>query len=166
MTGLYVFAVVGLWLWIAFQFSRRISVRVSSSRGLRMSVAALVFLVLVTAPVADELIGWRQFESLCRKYANQVIEPNAKNRQVVYVPRGNDQYASGTAVRIRIDPVVYKDAETNQVLVSYHSLHAQGGWLIRAMGISETNAPILFNSGCAPTNEDAFKSKLNITVIN
>lgn len=127
---------------------------------------ALTFILLLVAPLSDELIGMWQFESLCSKYAVQVIEPGARDRQVVYVPRGADQYASGTAVRIRIDPIVYKDAKTNQVLVSYHSLHAQGGWLVRATGISETNSPILFNSGCAPKNEDAFKSELNITVIN
>ena len=88
------------------------------------------------------------------------------NRQVVFVPRKNDKFAEGTAVRIRIDPHVYQDAQTGRVLVSYHTLHAEGGWLVRAMRISQTNSPMLFRSGCGPRDEDAFKKNFNITVIN
>lgn len=68
------------------------------------------------------------------------------NRQVVYVRRKSDQFAEGTAVQIRIDPRIYKDVETDKILVSYHQLSANGGWLIRFLGISEIDAPLLFNN--------------------
>lgn len=166
MTGILLVVVVLTWL-IAVLIVTRWVARRFNSLTVKLASYIVLFPVLLVAPLADELIGKQQFESLCKKYAVQTIdEQRAMNRSVVYVPRGVDQYAEGTAVRIRIDPITYKDAETNQVLVSYHTVHANGGWLVRSIGISETDAPLLFGPGCAPENQDAFKKKFNITVIN
>lgn len=166
MTGILLIGVVVAWLFAVFTFTRWTIRRFDS--GVSKTVAAMVvFPALLVAPVADELIGMQQFESLCKKYAvQQIDEQHAMNRRVVYVRRTQDRFADGTALRIRIDPIVFRDAETDRILVSYHTLHATGGWLIRMLGISETNAPILFGSGCAPKDQDAFKKKFNITVIN
>lgn len=166
MTGILLVAVVLVWLALTVTLTRWI-IRVIKSPGLKLFAGIVVFLVLLVAPLLDELIGAFQFDSLCRRYAVQEIDAqNAMNRQVVFVPRGDDKFAEGTAVRIRIDPHVYKDAQTERVLVTYHTLHAEGGWLVRATKISATNSPMLFRSGCGPRDEDAFKKNLNITVIN
>lgn len=166
MTGIFLIAIAIGWLAVVIAVTRWTSQRFKSwfMKGVCVVV---VFPLLLVAPLADELIGKQQFESLCGRYAVQVIdEPHALNRRVVYVPRGADQYAEGTAVRIRIDPWIYRDAETNQVLVSYHTLHAEGGWLIRSLGISESNSPLSFGSGCGPADEREFIKKLNIAIIN
>ena len=166
MTGILLFGVAITWLISVLAVTRWVAQRFAS---IAMKVCCSLVLVptLMAAPLADELIGRQQFESLCKKYAVQVIdEQHAMNRRVVFILPKRDQFVEGAAVQIRIDPNVYLDAETNQVLVSYHTLHASGGWLIRMLGISETNAPLLFRSGCAPENQDAFKKKFNITVIN
>lgn len=166
MTGILLIGVVVAWLFAVFTFTRWTTRRFDS--GVSKTVAAMVvFPALLVAPVADELIGMRQFESLCKKYAVVEIDhQHAMNRRVVATLRGTDQFAKGTAVPIRIDPYAYRDAETNQVLVTYHTLHARGGWLIRTLGISETDSPLLFRSGCAPEDRYAFKKKFNITVVN
>jgi hypothetical protein len=166
MTGIFLTALAAFWIWAAIALSRWVGLWAPGHKWQR-ALSGFVFLLLLVAPLADEVIGKQQFGALCRKYAVQVVdEQNASNRRVIYVPRGPDKYASGTAVKIRIDPIVYKDIETNKILVSYHTLHAEGGWLIRAIGLSETNAPLLFPSGCAPENQDAFKQKFQITVVN
>ncbi len=166
MTGLFLIAVAIAWLATVVVLTRWVTRRFRSTASKFVS-GLVVFPVLLVAPLTDELIGKRQFESLCKKYAVVVIdEQHAMNRHVVFVLPQKDQFAEGTAVQIRIDPNVYRDAETNQVLVSYYTLHAKGGWLIRTLGISETNAPLLFRSGCAPVRQDAFKKKFNIIVIN
>ncbi|MCQ8129931.1 hypothetical protein, partial [Methylomonas rivi] len=114
-----------------------------------------------------EIIGRIQFKALCETYAVQYIdEKNAMNKKVFSVPRGKNIYAEGTAVCIQIYPEVYKDVETGKTLVSSHTLIATGGWLIRTLGISETNSPLLFNRACYPPNQDNFKKKFNIIVIN
>ncbi|MDL2336354.1 MAG: hypothetical protein QFE16_00785 [Pseudomonadota bacterium] len=166
MTGILLITVAIAWL-IAVLAATRWVVRRVNSPAMKVVSCLVLFPVLLVLPLADELVGKQQFDSLCKKYAVQVIdEKHAMNRRVVFVLPEHDQFVEGTALQIRIDPNVYRDAETNQVLVSYYTLHAKGGWFIRTLGISETNAPLLFESGCAPEEQDAFKKKFNITVIN
>jgi hypothetical protein len=166
MSGIFLILVVMGWLvavvaltwWVAARFK---------SLALQVISSLVLFPGLLALPLIDEIIGKRQFDALCERYAVQYIdEAHAMNRRVVYERRGADQYAEGTAIEIRIDPIVFRDAETNRVLVSYRTLHAKGGWLIRTLGISETNSPLLVPRGCAPKDQDAFKTKFNITVIN
>lgn len=166
MTGLLLIAIFGMWLFVV-AFISRWATRRFKSRTMTIVSGTVAFWVLLPAPLIDELIGKWQFESLCKKYAVvEIDERNATNRRVVTEIREIDKYVEGTAVKIRIDPYVYRDEETNKIVVSYHTLHAQGGWLIRFLGISETNAPLLFRSGCAPVERYAFKEKFNIKVIN
>lgn len=166
MSGLLLISVFVVWLVFVVLVIRLI-VRRFKLWGMKVVFSILIFPILLVAPLADELVGKWQFESLCKDYAVvNVDEHYAMSRRVVTEIRERDQYAKGTAVQIRIDPYVYRDSETNQVLVSYHTLHAQGGWLIRFIGISETNAPLLFNSGCAPDDRYAFKKNFKIKVIN
>jgi hypothetical protein len=127
MTGLLLLFVAAVWLVLVASVTCTVARRIKNV--LFRSLGALpLFGVLVLLPLADELIGKQQFESLCKKYATQEIdEQHAMNRRVVFVLPKADQFIEGTAVRIRIDPNVYRDAETNQVLISYHTLHAEGG---------------------------------------
>lgn len=166
MTGLALLALGSAWLWLVVKLATWAASRLE--RGVvRVGTGLLVFAVVLPLPVVDEIVGGFQFEELCRQYSAQAIdEQHAMNRRVVFELPRNAQFLEGTAVEIRIDPHVYRDAETNQVLISYHTLHAKGGWFIRTLGISEANSPLLFRSGCAPKDQDAFKKKFNITVIN
>jgi len=166
MAGILLICIALAWIATVLRICKWIAGRFNS---VVMKAASYLVLLpaLVIAPMTDELVGKDQFGALCRKYAVQTIdEQHAMNRQVVYVPRGADQFAQGTWVEIRIDPILYRDAETGAALVSYHTLHAKGGWLVRAIGISGTDAPLLFSSGCAPEDQNAFKKKFNIKVIN
>ena len=138
-----------------------------NSLAMKVAICLVLIPVLLVVPLADELIGKQQFESLCERYAVQTIdEQHAMNRRVSFERRSADEFAKGTVVRIRIDPYTYRDEETKSVLISFHILTAEGGWLIRTLGISETNAPLLFRSGCAPEDAFGFQKHFNITVVN
>jgi hypothetical protein len=166
VSGLFLIAFFGLWVWLAFKVSGFVGKRLAGNRW-GLLVAAPLFLVLLPLPVADVIVGKWQFDSRCNRYSVQTIDgQHAPNRRVVYERRGADQFAQGTAVEIRIDPVVFRDAETNRVLVSYHKIHDKGGWPVRTLGISQTSSPLLFASACGPRDQDAFKKNFNITVIN
>lgn len=166
MTGILLIAVAIAWL-IAVLAATRWVVRRVNSPAMKVVSCLVLFPVLLVLPVADELVGKQQFDSLCKKYAVQVIdEKHAMNRRVSFERRNSDEFAKGTAVRIRIDPYIYRDVETKNVLIRFHILTAQGGWLIRTLGISETTSPLLFRSGCAPQDAFGFQKEFNITVIN
>jgi hypothetical protein len=166
MTGILLIAVAMAWLVVAFFLTRRIT-RPLRSSFIRLATGSLAFPVLLVTPLADELIGAWQFNSLCKKYAVQVVDEQAAlNAHVVSTDGSGDRDATGTAVRIRIRPWIYQDATTGKVVVSYHTLYANGGWLIRALGISETTSPLLFARSCGPANERAFVKAFHITIIN
>ncbi|MGB8763707.1 MAG: hypothetical protein WCD07_02765 [Burkholderiales bacterium] len=166
MTGILLIGVVVAWLMTAIVMGAKIADKLNPP-WLRTPAALLLMAILIPLPVADEIIGGWQFKALCDKYAVQYIdEKNAQDRKVMLLGRGKDWYEKNTILKIHIQPYIFQDTETGKVVVSYHSLEAEGGWLIRSLGISETKSPLLFNRGCAPLNEDEFKKKFNITVIN
>ncbi|MDU9398910.1 hypothetical protein [Pseudomonas sp. zfem003] len=166
MSGILLIAVLVTWLLICRAISKKLTRNIKSQTRQTTSKLA-IFSILFLAPFSDELIGAFQFSSLCDKYAVvEIDEQNAKNRTVIVEPRSSDTYAEGTALKIRIDPYVYRDIETNKVIVRYHILQAKGGWFIRLLGISETNAPLLFNPACEPENVYGFKKTFNIKVVN
>jgi hypothetical protein len=166
VSGIFLIAVFIIWLIISIAVAQWVA-RHCKSKFMRLFSGVVVFPLLLLAPLADEVIGIFQFESLCKKYAVvEIDERNSMNRYVATEIRKKDVYAEGTAVSIRIDPYIYRDTETKQIIVSYHILHAQGGWLVRFLGISETNAPLLFGSGCEPKDVYAFKRSFDIKVVN
>ena len=166
MAGAFLIVLFIAWLIIVITVTRLVVKRTKSSAA-KVVGGVVVFSILLIAPLADEIIGKIQFEALCEKYAvAEIDERDAINRSVIYVPRKSDEYASHTAVKIRIDQKVYRDAETKKVVVKFHTLTATGGWLIRTLGISETDSPLLFRHFCSPRGMSGFKRKLNIKVIN
>lgn len=166
MTGLLLIVVFLIWIKICAALSRKITINIKS-RTKKITGRLIIFFILLPAPLSDELVGLFQFKSLCKQYAVVSIdEQNAANRQVRVEIRDRDTYAKGTALKIYIDPYVYRDIETNKIIVRYNTLQAEGGWLMRLLGISETNAPLLFKPFCAPVDAHAFKKKYNIKVVN
>lgn len=166
MSGILLITVLVTWLLICRAISKKFTRNIKSQTRQTTSKLA-IFSILFLAPFSDELIGAFQFSSLCDKYAVvEIYEQNAKNRKVIIEPRSSDTYAEGTALKIRIDPYVYRDIETNKVIIRYHILQAKGGWFIRLLGISETSAPLLFNPACEPENVYDFKKTFNIKVVN
>ena len=166
MTGLLLLVIAGAWLAVAVLIARAIAARFGSTLS-KAAVWLLALPTLLVAPLADELVGSRQFAVLCKQYAVLVVdELNVANRRVMFERRRGDRFAEGTAVRIRVDPYTYKDVDTTRVLVSFHILTAEGGWLSRLIRVSEANAPLLFDRGCSPPDPFSFKKKFNVTLIN
>ncbi len=166
MTGILLLIVVGLWLWACWAMTRAL-MRRWKSRAWGVPAACAAFVALLVAPVADEIVGKFQFDALCAKYAVDVVdEARAVNRRVLFEPRTANQYANGTAVRIQINPFRFRDAQTEEVLASFHMLEARGGLLVRMLGISETSAPLTFGGGCEPPNAFEFLKRLNMTLLN
>lgn len=165
MSGILLIAVFIFWLIAAVWISQCVTRR-CKTEGAKVVCALLLFPIIFIAPVVDEIVGGHQFSQLCEKYAAvEIDEEKAMNRRV-YVDLAEEyKYADGTLVEVRINPHVYRDADTNEIIVKYHTLHAGGGWLIRFLGISETDSPLLFNRGCAPLGRFDFKEKYNIKVV-
>ncbi len=116
MSGIFLIVVAIVWMTAAVAITRW-TTRSFRSLGIKVLVGIVVFPVILVAPLVDELVGARQFEDLCERYAVQVIdEQHAMNRRFVSEPGEADEFAPGTTVRIRIDPWVYKTRKQTKCL--------------------------------------------------
>jgi hypothetical protein len=151
MTGIFLIIVVVGWL-IAVVIVARWVARRSNSPTTRVVSWIVFFPALLAAPLADELIGGRQFEQLCKDNATiQVDRATAVGKTVYFVPQPAIE-VKGTWVRVVLKPQRFVDARTGETVVTYNELIAGGGRLIRTLGISEGGVPLIFKGTCAPEN--------------
>lgn len=155
MTGLFLLAVVGLWVWIAFKLSRRISAfaRLGSGKG-----RLLVFVALMLLPLTDEIVGGTQFRVLCFNNASEfrlgVADPEGRTTRVTIDP--SNEWLRGTAIPIRHSRYYYHDVNTGELVVEFDRYVAKGGLFIRALGISENDSPLTIGRpACSPQSSRA-----------
>jgi hypothetical protein len=169
MSGLFLVAVVGLWVWLIVKLSKAIGN--SITQGLwRWPIAVLTFLVLLVLPVADEIVGGFQFRALCEKNAVfriGVDKPEGRVTRLSINP--SNEIVPGTAITIYHTGMTYTDVQSGEVVVQLDRYVAKGGIFIRTLGISQDNAPITMDrSWCSPEQArgEAVNRTLKFSVIN
>lgn len=171
MTGLIFLSVIVAWVVASamISFSKRVDELTNhffKYRWERMLSKWAVFLFLVLIPIADELIGAVQFDYLCGRYA--IVTPREGLRPdrsyvAIYSPA---ESISQAIVPMHLLRHVAADSIDRAPLFEANRIDAEGGWLIRLIGISETNGPLLFNGSCDSNEERIrFSSKHNLKYI-
>jgi hypothetical protein len=161
MTGLLLLVVGVLWLVAAISITGFVVWKIPG-RGWRLAVAVVVFPALVVLPLADEIIGGWQFNALCEeKTAIRVDETRAAGRRVFLLSEAPIT-VPGVLVPVTEQPFRFADVDTKEILISYSLLRAKGGWLMRTLGVSETDSPITFRRSCGPPDPSTIFSDLNI----
>lgn len=169
MTGFFLFAVIGVWVWICLRITRLLF-RSYPDRPRRKWLSRSVLALLLLLPVADEIVGGFQFRALCNenaKFRLGVSNPEGRVARIVIDP--SNEVVKNTAITIFHSNVSYFDVSTNEMIVVFDRYVAKGGVFIRLLGISEKNAPITMNSSfCSPTNEqgESAKDAFKFSVIN
>lgn len=149
MTGIFLFFALAVWLLLAVFLTKFFVTKLPENwRG--MPIRALVFLGLLPLPLTDEIVGKIQFDRLCQENSTIQVDRAKATGKTVYLDSPPDIQIQGTWVPIRLQHWRYVDATTREPVVSYNILHAKGGRFIRALGISEGNAPLLFHGYCEP----------------
>ena len=161
MTGLLLIAVLLIWLAACVWLTQKIG-NLLQNRSWRAVVKFALFAVLLPLPLIDEIIAKPQFEALCKEKAVIVVEPSKAQGRTVYLLDLPTEIAKGVMVPVHAQRWHYVDAKTKEAVVSFSTLQAEGGRLIHALGISETNAPLTFNGYCAPPNRQALFTQLEI----
>jgi len=151
MSGLFFFSVIAAWGAVAFLVAKRVT-RVVQPRFLGVGLGAVAFVLMMVLPVADEIIGGYQFRALCRENAVLRIDAEtAKGRTVRIAYEPLNMAMSGTAITIRHTRLSFRDVGNGQEVAWYDEYGAEGGWLIRMLGLWQGNHPLLMNSaGCSP----------------
>jgi hypothetical protein len=110
--------------------------------------ALLLMAVLIPLPVADEIIGGWQFKRLCEK--NGISEAKLAKAKGMTLNYKSSPFArtEGTLLNVTGQKIAYVEALQNVPIVEYTDYRSEGGWLINSLHISETHAPLIFESSC------------------
>lgn len=151
MTGIFLLFVIAIWLAIVIWLSK-IIIKKLPTTWWRIPLGLVIFVVLLPLPLIDEIVGGRQFEQLCKENSTIQVDRAVAVGKTVYLAQTPDIEIKGTWVRVVLKPWRFVDATTGEIVVSYNTLIADGGRLIRTLGISEGGVPLAFRGTCVPAN--------------
>jgi hypothetical protein len=166
MTGLFLIAVLAIWIVVLRGFVRKL-VAFLPERPWRKFVQLGMFVVLMPLPLVDEIVGGWQFAQLCKQHDTiQVDREKIRGATIYYVPTSSTEIENlWLPVRHQAWQHIYKT--TGAMAMKYDSFHATGGWLIRTLRISESNVPLLFHDSCFPHENPVVLMKfLNVTTLD
>jgi len=167
MTGIFLLIVVGLWIWACVAITHLVLRRIDA-RWWRWPLALVVFGLLLVVPVIDEIIGGFQFRSLCEKGAVLTIDAektSGKTVRVVIEP--SNEVVAGQALRTLRSHYSYQAVGNGEEVASYDTYAVNGGWFIRALGISESSSPLLIGAPyCGPPKEGSMDKTYGFTLTN
>jgi hypothetical protein len=164
MTGIFLLVVVGLWLWLSIATTRALLGRLQP-RWWRWLVAFFVLVALLVAPVADEVVGGFQFRTMCERDAVLKIDA-VKVRGRTLKRLWVESFPANSVLKIRRVQYQLLDASTDEELGTYATLSVWGGWLVRALGISDGNAPLLINpASCDPVRHSRIDEQYGFVLV-
>lgn len=149
MTGLLLISVALIWLgaciWLTSNIARRLP-----DKWWRPTMSVLVFGLLLILPLIDELISMPQFETQCREKANLIIDKPSGQKRTAWFGDGERTQISIGLLNATVHRLQYVEPTSGELVYHYSTITPDGGWLVHALAISETNSPLLFRSICAP----------------
>lgn len=166
MTGMLLLAAVGSWIWLAFRLSKWITslLQLPKWNGL---VAVAIFLVLLPIPVADELAGRFQFNTLCNNATLRIDAEKARGKTIRVVIDPSNRIVPGQILVTLHSHFSLRDTETGEEVAQYDAYVVKGGVLIRMLGISEGTSPLTIGRPyCAPEDRGKIDKKYGFTQVN
>ncbi|WP_247422441.1 hypothetical protein [Ralstonia pseudosolanacearum] len=165
MAGIFLLFLIGMWAVVVI-FITKVVVKNIMANVWRVLVGVLVVIAILPLPVADEIIWGRQFTKICgEKSQIEIDEKNTWGRTVWF---GGSQRSRIKLGSIQVDETRMNivDAKTQEPIYHYYRLEAEGGFLIRFIGISEGNYPLLFRGFCQPADLSVINKKLGLIEVN
>ena len=149
MSGLLLFGVIGIWIAFVVFVAKWLAGRFKPG-AVRNIVVALATALMLALPVADELISAPQFHRLCEEGTKLKFDPEKIRGRTIFLAENPQPDITIGLLQGYYTPWHYLDATTKEKLITYNTYNLKGGFLIRTLGISETNAPLTIRSSCGP----------------
>ena len=165
MSGLILLFILCAWGAASFFLAKILTTPAKNSNaktGANIILAAIFFI----APLTDEIIGGFQFRRLCSdRTAITFDEKTIKGKTVI--SKGVESLnINNYMVPIVEKKRLFKDVNSETILISWNEFHAQGGWLSRYLNILSTTEPYLFDGACiSPKWKNSIFSDLEITEV-
>lgn len=169
MSGLLLLGVIGIWVAIVVFVAKWLARRFKPG-AVRNIVVAMATVVMLALPVADELISAPQFNKLCEEGAKLKFDPKTIYGMTVYRQPSKFPFPEFRIVGLvgYYIEAIYTDQPVGAPVISSKSYSIKGGVLIRALGISETTAPLTFKGSCRPLEvpyQQPFLTRHKLTII-
>jgi hypothetical protein len=161
MTGIILIGVLAAWLMAAMVIGAKMGDKLNPP-WVRTPAALLLMAVLIPLPVADEIIGRFQFKALCEK--NGISEAKLTKAKGMTLNYKSSPFVpiEGTILNVTGQKIAYVDPLQSIPIVEYTDYRSEGGWLINSLHISETHAPLIFESSCRIGNYTSLSDLLRL----
>lgn len=138
MIGLGLLFFFALWVWLAFILGKRIPRWLGLKR--QKPVAALIILLMIAGPFADEFIGKYQFKRLCDKYAG--VQSTTPNQSYATLrPVASEQFhLTDTINPAYVFATSYVGLTGSIVIRSEISVDQKDGWFLRWLNLAGTSS--------------------------
>lgn len=155
MIGILFFVAIAVWLVVAVLLSKRVP-RWLGITKYTTAASLLLFPLVLTAPIADELIGRWQFSRLCEREAVVTLSPDWG--RVKRARHNNNPIAEigGYVIPVRAQRVEYVDVDTGKLFLTYKAFHTYGGFLFGRLGLGLGQS-----TSCWPKDWIEVTNKLN-----
>lgn len=139
------------------------------SRDWKAFLRLVIVVGVIPLMLTDEIIGKYQYEALCKANGIENADVSKARGKRVKLEVTDLEALVNTAVPAVSEEWIYRDADTNEILIRYKSFLFHGGWIMRSplLGMESSN-PIIFPSVCESSYSvrKAIFFKNNITLIN
>ncbi len=160
MSGIILLVILAIWTVIVTKLTAFFTSKVHA--GIKKKVlSVIIFALLFSAPVADEIIGGFQFRALCREGTKIVFDADKAKDKTVQLKNVPDRIID-KVIPIREMTWDWVDIKTGQTYIKYKYFYAKGGWLSRLISFPQGSPPYTFDRFCG-SNEDALFKKMNIS---
>lgn len=135
MSVLILLSAVILCWWGGVLLVRQVGRSVTNPKWKKPAMVS-VALVLIAAPFVDEVIGRHQFEALCKANGIESADISKARGRQVKVEYGERQLIGRTIMPIKESDVIFRDADSKEILIRHKNYYAMGGWLMRLTPLS------------------------------
>lgn len=164
MIGLFFIATISIWLVVCIRLAIKLGNSVTNLKWKR-PVKFFTLIVLLSFPFVDELIGKYQFEALCKANGIESADVSKASGRKVRVEYGGRTFIHGTILPIKESDVLFRDADTGEILIRHKNYYASGGWLMRYTWLNlGSNNPILFDGSTCDIRKEQEIFKKNSTI--
>lgn len=166
MSGLILIFIIVIWV-MAIKKVTMFLTKSMPANGFTRLAKILVFTLLLVMPFMDEIIGGFQFRALCEAETQLKYDEAKLSNKTVYPQTINLGDLKGMTVPGNAYTESYTDSNTHELLLIYKVLHADGGWLSRAIAFNSVHEPYTFTGSCGPEGTEVVQllKHLNVTVI-
>ena len=161
MGGLILLFVLGVWFFITKFLTSFLTTKMQVGL-LKKSIQVLLFILILVAPVGDEIIGGFQFKALCEREAVASYDKEKVYGKTVKYKSGDVTNFTNTILPSYKQVWVHVVVGSENDSISIADLHSDGGWLSRWINFNSVHKPYTFSGNCSGDKDGYLLQNLKI----